>query len=99
MSSGSTGPLSADDLARIVRAGNPRPGAWTELDGGRVKVLRAVATANPPPGAPGDVDATGNVVTGAGGLQLVEVQPAGKAAMPTNAWLAGRHGASTRFDS
>ena len=39
-SSVSTGRSAADDLARIVRAGNPRPGAWTELDGARFKVLR-----------------------------------------------------------
>lgn len=31
----------AEELARLVRAGNPRPGAWTVIDGRRVKVLRA----------------------------------------------------------
>ena len=31
----------ADELDRIVRAGNPRPGAWFELDGKRIKVWRA----------------------------------------------------------
>jgi methionyl-tRNA formyltransferase len=31
----------ADDLVRLVRAGNPRPGAWLELDGARLKVWRA----------------------------------------------------------
>ena len=88
----------ADDLARIVRAGNPRPGAWTDLDGARFKVLRAIVTATAPAGSPGDVDATGSVVTGTGGLQLVEVQPAAKGPMPATAWLAGRRG-STRFDT
>jgi methionyl-tRNA formyltransferase len=31
----------ASELARLVRAGNPRPGAWLELDGARLKVWRA----------------------------------------------------------
>ncbi|MET0275805.1 MAG: methionyl-tRNA formyltransferase [Acidimicrobiia bacterium] len=30
-----------DELVRIVRAGNPRPGAWSTVDGARVKVWRA----------------------------------------------------------
>ena len=29
------------DLVRLVRAGNPRPGAWTTVDGRRLKVWRA----------------------------------------------------------
>ena len=28
-------------LVRVVRAGNPRPGAWTTVDGRRLKVWRA----------------------------------------------------------
>ncbi len=31
----------ADELVRIVRAGNPRPGAWLTVDGARFKVWRA----------------------------------------------------------
>ena len=31
----------ADELVRIVRAGNPRPGAWLTVDGARLKVWRA----------------------------------------------------------
>jgi methionyl-tRNA formyltransferase len=30
-----------DELLRVVRAGNPRPGAWTTVHGARVKVWRA----------------------------------------------------------
>ena len=30
-----------DELVRVVRAGNPRPGAWTTVGGTRVKVWRA----------------------------------------------------------
>jgi methionyl-tRNA formyltransferase len=32
---------SPEELVRIVRAGNPRPGAWTTVDGQRLKVWRA----------------------------------------------------------
>lgn len=31
----------ADELLRIIRAGNPRPGAWTTVDGTRLKIWRA----------------------------------------------------------
>src|SRR6266511_2673300 len=34
----------ADEIMRVVRAGNPRPGAWTTVDGARLKVWRAVTT-------------------------------------------------------
>jgi methionyl-tRNA formyltransferase len=33
----------ADELVRVVRAGNPRPGAWIDVDGARLKVWRAHA--------------------------------------------------------
>ncbi|MGH9031776.1 MAG: methionyl-tRNA formyltransferase, partial [Acidimicrobiia bacterium] len=32
---------SADELLRVVRAGNPRPGAWTTVDHTRLKIWRA----------------------------------------------------------
>jgi methionyl-tRNA formyltransferase len=32
---------SAGELVRVVRAGNPRPGAWTTVNGERLKVWRA----------------------------------------------------------
>jgi len=31
----------AAELVRVVRAGNPRPGAWLDVDGARVKIWRA----------------------------------------------------------
>lgn len=82
----------ADDLARRVRAGNPRPGAWTTIDGKRLKIWRARPDAATTDGAVGHVDASGRVATGDGTLALVEVQPEGRAAMAADAWLAGRRG-------
>ena len=87
---------SAAELDRVVRAGNPRPGAWTELDGQRIKVLRSVP-GDPADGAPGDLSDDGVVMTGDGGLRVLDVQPAGKGPMPMAAWRAGRRGAAVRF--
>jgi methionyl-tRNA formyltransferase len=81
----------AAELDRVVRAGNPRPGAWTELDGQRFKVLRATPEDDDGDGdEPGVVHADGVVATGGGVLRLLEVQPAGKPPMDVRAWLAGR---------
>jgi methionyl-tRNA formyltransferase len=87
---------AADELDRVVRAGNPRPGAWTELDEHRCKILR-VETAVDADGEPGTVTGDGVVATGHGSLRLLEVQPSGKVPMEARAWLLGRHGAPTRF--
>jgi methionyl-tRNA formyltransferase len=83
----------ATALERTIRAGNPRPGAWTTIDGRRLKVVRARATDAGVPGPPGRVDSEGRVATGDGALQLLEVQPEGRPPMPARAWLAGRRDA------
>ena len=79
----------ARDLARVVRAGNPRPGAWLLVDGKRVKVL--AGHAEPAGDAP-----TGRLVwpgatlgTADGQLMLDTVQVEGRVPMPGDAWLAG----------
>jgi methionyl-tRNA formyltransferase len=79
---------SADELDRLVRAGNPRPGAWMRVGGRRVKVWRA-HPAGAVGGEHGSVTADGALVTAAGALVLDEVQPEGKRAMPASAWRAG----------
>ncbi len=77
-------------LARLVRAGNPRPGAWCTVDRVRVKVWRAEATASGP--ALGMIDRDAVVGTVDGGLRLLEVQPEGKPIMEATAWRNGRRG-------
>ncbi len=81
---------TAEQLARVVRANNPSPIAWTTLNGERFRILRA----RPIEGAaePGTVEATKNAVrvgTGAGLLELIEVQPAGKRVLPAADWGRG----------
>ena len=84
----------AAELARLVMAGNPKPGAWTTARGARLKLLRAKADAAPAPAGaePGTLVGPGRVATGDGLLVLTEVQPEGKAAMPATAWAAGFRG-------
>jgi methionyl-tRNA formyltransferase len=80
----------ADALARVVRAGNPRPGAWTTDHGQRLKLWRVRALSECIDVEPGTVFGHTRVATGAGALELVEVQPEGRRSMDANAWLAGR---------
>ena len=77
----------AVDLARAVRAANPRPGAWFATDGRRVKVWRAHADAGGI--EPGTVTREGRMGTREGVLVLDDVQPEGKRPMAARAWLAG----------
>jgi methionyl-tRNA formyltransferase len=80
---------SASELARVVRAGNPRPGAWCTVDGRRVKVMRAHASNTVPAGGSPGALLDGALVTSVGSLVLDEVQPEGRRAMPARAWLGG----------
>jgi methionyl-tRNA formyltransferase len=60
--------------------------AWTSFRGKRLLVTRARAVTGGP--GPGVLD--GLVVgTAAGGLELIEVQPEGKAPQPASAWRNG----------
>ena len=80
----------AADLARVVRAGNPRPGAWTTDHGHRLKIWRVRALSECIDAEPGTVFGHTRVAAGEGALELVEVQPEGRRTMAANAWLAGR---------
>jgi methionyl-tRNA formyltransferase len=86
---------SAAELERKVRALHPHIGAWVDLGGGdRLGVKRArVALEDEAPVA-GMLAADGDRLllgTGAGALELLEVQPAGGRAMEAAAWVRG-HG-------
>jgi len=96
-------------IGRLARALDPRPGAWTELDGIEVKLFspRVMAPPFPGTGAPGELlSADGSLVIaagpskdgGGGAIEFFEVQPAGKPRMSTEDWLRGaRLAAGSRF--
>jgi methionyl-tRNA formyltransferase len=76
---------SATELNRVVRAGR----AWTTWRGRRFLVLRA-RVAPAPGGATRPGELRGDVVaTADGGLQLLRVQPEGKAALDATDWIRG----------
>lgn len=77
----------ATELARVVRAGNPRPGAWLTVGGQRVKVLRAHAESGT--NAPGWIMRPGELTTSGGILHLEEIQVEGKRPMSGDAWTNG----------
>ena len=82
----------AEELMRLVRAGNPRPGAWATVGGRRLKVLRAHAApldASDRSGVVGQIDRDGVLGTSDGVLVFDEVQPEGRGVMSASAWRAG----------
>ncbi len=87
--------LPANVTARRVRAFNPAPGAWCELDGERVRILMAHATdadAGLPPGTIVDrpADDTLAVACGNGTLLIERLQWAGGRPMSARDALSGR---------
>jgi methionyl-tRNA formyltransferase len=81
----------ARDLANLVRALNPRPGAFTTAGGKRLIVWRAHPVDGS--GSPGTVLSARpalHVATGAGALALDEIQLEGKRALPAEEFVRGR---------
>jgi methionyl-tRNA formyltransferase len=80
-------------IGRLVRACTPAPGAWTVLDGTRVKLWPfAGIGADDHDMVPGQLRVRGAralVGTGTQPVQLGDVQPHGKRRMPAADWLRG----------
>ncbi len=71
-----------------IRGLSPFPGAWFELDGVRIKVLRS--TRGEGSGAPGTaLDDSLTIACGDGAVRLVQVQRAGKQPMAAEEFLRG----------
>lgn len=74
-----------------IRGCTPEPGAWTTVEGRRLKVLEAVAAEAVL--SAGVVSVAGRrVLAGCGGggaVELLRVQPEGRSAMAADAWLRG----------
>ncbi|GMN13220.1 methionyl-tRNA formyltransferase [Altererythrobacter sp. MTPC7] len=78
----------AEELVRHVHGLSPFPGAWFELDGERVKVLRAELAEGS--GQAGEVlDDRLAIACETGALRPVRLQRAGKPAMPLDEFLRG----------
>ncbi|WP_104054865.1 MULTISPECIES: methionyl-tRNA formyltransferase [unclassified Arthrobacter] len=82
-------------IRRRINGVTPEPGAWTTWDGARFKIGSAVLRPDITDLAPGQVRFTGGaqaaavVGTGSSGLELAQVQPAGKKMMPGADWARG----------
>jgi methionyl-tRNA formyltransferase len=85
----------AEEIERLVRAFNPWPVAWFELQGERLRVWAAEAIGRGRAlGTPGHVmaadDAGIDICAGSGGLRLHEVQRPGGRRMPVADFLRAR---------
>jgi methionyl-tRNA formyltransferase len=78
-----------------IRGVTPEPGAFTMTGDERLKVHAAAIAHDVPRLAPGHIEERGGRVfvgTASTPLELLEVQPAGKRAMPAADWWRGRDG-------
>jgi methionyl-tRNA formyltransferase len=95
--------LEAVRVARVTRAFDPRPGAYTSLNGLEVKCFGARVvgdgtddaldepTRASPPGTVRSADRDGMLVRcGTGAVRFADVQPSGKARLSVGAWARGR---------
>ncbi len=87
---------SAEQVSRIVRAFDPRPGAFTTLRGDDVKLfgVRIALSDGRPGGGPGEVIAVGDegmlVACGEGVVRILDAQPAGRRRLRVGEWARGR---------
>ncbi|HYT83761.1 MAG TPA: methionyl-tRNA formyltransferase [Gemmatimonadales bacterium] len=87
----------AATIARLIRGLDPRPGAWTELDGVELKLFDArVADVRGTAGELLTADGRLLIAAGSGAVEIEEVQPAGKERMPAGEWLHGARVAAGR---
>ncbi len=72
---------------RLIRGLSPFPGAWTDINGERVKLLRSRLAAGQ--GAPGQVLGGFTIACGQGAVEVTEAQREGKRPMPAAEILRG----------
>jgi methionyl-tRNA formyltransferase len=78
----------AIEVHNHIRGLSPDPGAWFDLGGDRVKVLRSTLAAGS--GTPGTIlDGNLTVACGNGAVRLLNLQRAGKGALPAADFLRG----------
>lgn len=79
-------------IGRQARGVTPEPGAWTTLDGQRVKLEPVRLRPDVPDLAPGSVEQSGKIVlvgTGSHAVELTRIQPSGKKMMAAADWVRG----------
>mgnify|MGYP002714373619 FL=1 len=77
----------AAEVDRLIRGLSPFPGAWCEIAGERVKLLRSRVVEGQ--GVPGQVLAGFTVACGDGAVEVLEAQRSGKKPMTTDELLRG----------
>jgi len=80
-------------IANHVRGVTPEPGAFTTVDGARLKVIEAAVARDVPRLAPGHLELVGKTLligTSSDPIELVRVHPAGKKQMAAADWWRGR---------
>ena len=77
----------AVEVDRLIRGLSPFPGAWTEVKGERVKLLRSRLAAGT--GAAGQVLGDFTIACGDGAVEITEAQREGKRPMPATEVLKG----------
>ncbi len=77
----------APELVRQINGLSPFPGAWCEINGERVKLLRAALAEGH--GAPGQVLGGFTIASGSGALDILNAQREGKKPMPASEVLKG----------
>lgn len=91
----------AEELSRVVRAFQPRPGAWTLYRGQRIKILQASAIERVEGAPPGTVLGGGRdgmeVSSGRGVLRIVRLQLPGGRPMDAAAFLNGHPAVGVRL--
>jgi methionyl-tRNA formyltransferase len=84
----------AEAIDRRIRGVTPEPGAFTLVDGIRLKVLDAGPARDRPSLPPGLVTSDAGILVGTATvpIELLTVQPSGRRPMPAAAWWRGRSG-------
>jgi methionyl-tRNA formyltransferase len=89
---------SAQQIHNLIRGFNPVPGAFTFLDGVRVKIYRCCVLESVSEGQPGEILGPGQigmrVQTGLGAVELLEVQPASRRRMSALDFVRGHQEAA-----
>jgi methionyl-tRNA formyltransferase len=79
--------LAAEQVDRLIRGLSPFPGAWVQVGGERVKLLRSRLA--PGAGLPGQVLGGFTIACGEGAVEVTEAQREGKRPMPAAEVLKG----------